>query len=120
MKPKTPEKLFFRLEEVSRLLKIPPKTIESWEKELPFLQPGLTGAGQKIFRPKDVEIIRRIKALLDGKNVTLAGAKRRIEEEFGLRPIPPVHPDKIVKLLRRVRDELQDISGSLAGKPKKD
>jgi len=116
--PKT-QKLFFKLEEVSRLTKLDTETIESWEKEFPFLQPGLTGAGQKIFRAKDVEMIKRIKELLDQKSVTLAGARRKIEEEFGLKPPPSVHPDKLIKTLWQVRDELRDLARSLRERPKK-
>jgi DNA-binding transcriptional MerR regulator len=116
--PKT-EKLFYKIEEVSRLTKLDKATIESWEKEFPFLQPGITGAGQKIFRSKDVEMIRRIKALLDQKSVTLAGARRRIEEEFGLKPPPSVHPDILVKALWQVRDELHELARELGAKPKK-
>jgi DNA-binding transcriptional MerR regulator len=116
--PKT-QKLFFKLEEVSRLTKLDKETIEGWEKEFPFLQAGLTGAGQKIFRAKDVEMIRRIKELLDQKSVTLAGARRKIEEEFGLKPTPSVHPDRLIKTLWQVRDELRDLSRSLGERPKK-
>ncbi|MGD0781731.1 MAG: MerR family transcriptional regulator [Candidatus Aminicenantales bacterium] len=116
---KTTSKLFYRLDEVSRLTKVDAVTIESWEKEFPFLQPGLTGAGQKIFRAKDVEIIQRIKALLDGKSVTLAGAKRRIEEELGLRSATPVHPDRLKKTLLQVRDELASLVQELSAGPKK-
>jgi DNA-binding transcriptional MerR regulator len=116
--PKT-QKLFFKLEEVSRLTKLDTETIESWEKEFPFLRPGLTGAGQKIFRAKDVEMIQRIKELLDQKSVTLAGARRKIEEEYGLKPPPSVHPDKLIKTLWQVRDELRDLARSLGGRPKK-
>ncbi len=116
---KTTGKLFYRLDEVSRLTKIDAATIESWEKEFPFLQPGLTGSGQKIFRSKDVEIIQRIKALLDGKSVTLAGAKRRIEEELGLRSAVAVHPDRMKKTLLQVRDELSTLVHELSAGPKK-
>jgi DNA-binding transcriptional MerR regulator len=119
MSPKEQTKLFYRLEEVCRLAKVDAATVETWEKEFPFLEPGLTGAGQKIFRLKDLEIIRRIKELLDHKNFTLAGARRRIEEDMGLRPMPAVHPDKIVKLLWQVRDDLQDLSQSLDPRSKK-
>jgi DNA-binding transcriptional MerR regulator len=114
-----PQKMFFKIEEVSRLTRIDKDTIESWEKEFPFLQPGLTGSGQKIFRAKDVEMIRRIKELLDQKSVTLAGARRKIEEEFGLKPPPSVHPEKLIKTLWQVRDELQDLARQLGDKPKK-
>jgi len=116
--PKT-QKLFFKIEEVSRLTKIDKATIESWEKEFSFLQPGLTGSGQKIFRAKDVEMIKRIKELLDQKSVTLAGTRRKIEEEFGLKPAPSVHPDKLIKVLSQVRDGLQDLARSLGDRPKK-
>jgi len=119
MSPKDQNKLFYRLEEVCRSTKIDASTIENWEKEFPFIEPGFTGSGQKIYRLKDIEIIRRIKELMDQKNFTLAGARRRIEEEMGLRPVPAVHPDKVVKLLWQVRDELQDLSQSLDPRLKK-
>jgi DNA-binding transcriptional MerR regulator len=119
MKPKATEKLFYRLDEASRILKIPAETIEAWEKELPFLQPGFTGNGRKIFRARDVEIMRRIKSLLEEKSLTLAGARRKVEDEFGLLPVPAVHPEKAVKLLRQVRDELRNISHTLTKKPPK-
>ncbi len=113
------QKLFYRLDEVSRMTKVDPATIEAWEKEFPFLQPGLTGTGQKIFRAKDVAIIVRVKELVDSKSVTLAGAKRKMEEELGLRAAEPVHPDRMRKALIQVRQELQDLSAVLAAKPKK-
>ena len=116
---KTTNKLFYRVDEVSRMTKVDPATIEIWEKEFPFLQPGWTGSGQKIFRVKDVEIILRIKALLDEKSVTLAGAKRRIEDELGLRTPAHVHPDKLRKTLLQVRDELHGILGDLSSRSKK-
>jgi DNA-binding transcriptional MerR regulator len=117
--PKPQQKLFYKIEEVSRLTKLDKATIESWEKEFPFLQPGLTGSGQKIFRAKDVEMLRRIKVLLEENSVTLAGAKRRIEEEFGLKPPPSVHPERLIKSLRLVRDELRVITQTLEKPSKK-
>jgi DNA-binding transcriptional MerR regulator len=117
--PKTQNKLFYKIEEVSRLVQLDKETIEHWEKEFPFLQPATTGNGQKIFRAKDVEMIQRIKDLLDQKNVTLAGARRKIEEEFGLKPTPAVHPERLIKTLRQVRDQLQDLAQSLENRPKK-
>jgi DNA-binding transcriptional MerR regulator len=116
---KTPAKLFYREDEVCRLARIDPDTLESWEKEFPFLQAGQAGDGKKIFRAKDLEIIRRIKQILAEKIVTLAGARRRIEEEFGLKPTPAVHPDKLLKALWKVRDDLLEISQALGPRAKK-
>ena len=114
-----PDKLVYKVEEVSRLTKVEPSVIEAWEQEFPFLRAGRTGSGQRYFRPKDIEIIRRIRQLIDEKNLTMAGIKRRVEEEFGLRPAGPIHPEKLKRALYDVRDELQDIVVALEKKPKK-
>lgn len=117
--PKTPDKLVFSLEDISRLAQVDAETISAWEKEFPFLRSGSTASGKKIFRQKDLEIIQRLKALLEKKGYTLAGAKRKIEEEFGLRTPTDLHPDKIKKALLHIRDELQEILDLLDKNQKK-
>ncbi len=114
-----PGKLIYKVDEVSRLTKVDAGVIESWEQEFPFLRAGRTGSGQRYFRPKDIEIIRRIRELVEEKTLTMAGIKRRVEEEFGLRPTGPVHPEKLKRALYDVRDELQDIVVTLGKKAKK-
>jgi DNA-binding transcriptional MerR regulator len=112
-------KLVYKVEEVSRLTKVDAAVIEAWEQEFPFLRAGKTGGGQRYFRPKDIEIIRRIRELVEEKSLTMAGIRRRIEEEFGLRPTGPIHPEKLKRALYDVRDELQDIVVALDKKAKK-
>jgi len=114
-----PAKMAYKVEEVSRLTKVDIETIDAWEQEFSFLRAGRTGGGKRFFRPKDVEIIRRVRELLDEKTLTMAGIKRRIEEEFELRPAAPVHPDKLRRTLYDVRDELQDIVSSIKKETKK-
>jgi DNA-binding transcriptional MerR regulator len=114
-----PGKLVYKVEEVSRLTKVEPSVIEAWEQEFPFLRAGRTGSGERYFRPKDIEIIQRIRRLIDEKNLTMAGIRRRVEEEFGLRPTGPIHPEKLKRALYDVRDELQDIVVALGKKSKK-
>jgi len=117
---KAQAKLFYRLDEVSRLANLDAGTIEGWEEEFSFLQAGQTASGKKIFRQRDLEIILRIKELIDRQGFTLAGAKRKIEEEFGLQPASTsFHPDKLRKALWQVRIELQEISRTLEKRPKK-
>jgi len=114
-----PAKMAYKIEEVSRLTKVDVETIDAWEQEFPFLRAGRTGGGQRFFRPKDVEIIRRVRELLEEKTLTMAGIKRRIEEEFKLRPAASVHPDKLRRTLYDVRDELQDIISLIKKEAKK-
>ena len=112
IKSKT-EKLAYNLDEISRIVKLAPNIIDSWEKEFYFLNAGLTGTGKKIFRKKDLDIILRIKELIEVEGLTVAGAKRKIEQEFGLKTAAPVHPDRLKKILVQIRDQLQDISSTL-------
>ncbi|HOW86497.1 MAG TPA: MerR family transcriptional regulator [Candidatus Aminicenantes bacterium] len=112
-------KLVYKLDEVSRLTGVDPATLATWEEEFPFLSAGLTGAGEKFFRRQDVAIVTRVKELMASKTLTMAGIKRRIEEEFHLAPSHPVHPERLRKALNNVRDELQDIVAALDGGRKK-
>jgi hypothetical protein len=73
---------------------------------------------EKIFRKRDLDIILRLKELLEKEGLTLAGAKRRIEEEFGIKTSTPIHPDRLKKVLCRVKDQLQEIASSLEKKSK--
>lgn len=104
-----PDKLVYKLEEVSHITRLSPKVIDTWEREFYFLNAGETGTGAKIFRKKDLTIILRLKELIEQKGLTLAGAKREIEEEFGIKKSSQVHPDRIKKTLFRVREQLKDI-----------
>jgi len=112
-------KLVYKLDEVSRLTGVDAATLTAWEEEFPFLSSGLTGSGDKFFRQQDVAIFARIKELMAAKTLTMAGIKRRIEDEFGLARNAPVHPERLRKTLNNVRDELQDIVSKLDGGRKK-
>ena len=109
----TLDKLVYQLDEVSRLTQLDPNTIENWEREFYFLNAGQTAKGKKIFRKKDLDIILRLKELVEGQHLTLAGAKRRIEFEFGIKSGEPPHPERMKKILHQIRDQLQDIASEL-------
>ncbi len=110
---KIQDKLVYKLDEISRITKLDPRVIDNWEKEFYFLNAGETAAGVKIFRKKDLAIILRLKELLEKDGFTLAGAKRKIEEEFGIKKAVHVHPDRLKKTLSRVRQQLREIISSL-------
>ncbi len=114
MKGKTEsEKLVYKLDEVARLTQLDKKVIESWEKDLYFVQSGQTRAGHKIFRKKDLSIFLRLKELLETEGLTLAGAKRQLEEELGVKKTTAIHPDRMKKVLYNVREQLKEIASTL-------
>ncbi|MFP4081880.1 MAG: MerR family transcriptional regulator [Candidatus Aminicenantes bacterium] len=110
---KAAQKLAYKLEEISQITHLDPGIINSWEKEFYFLNAGETSAGVKIFRKKDLDIILRLKDLVEKEGLTLAGAKRKIEKEFGIKKSSYIHPDRLKKTLTRVRDQLTEIVAAL-------
>lgn len=56
-----------------------PYVLRSWEKEFPGIGVQKSPDSARFYRPSDVEQVRRIKQLVFGEGLTLAGARRRIE-----------------------------------------
>jgi len=74
--PEIPNKLYFKIGEVSSLLTVEPYVLRFWETEFPKLAPKKTDKGQRMYRRKDVELLLRIKHLLYEKKFTIEGARQ--------------------------------------------
>ena len=75
-----PDRLYFRIGEVSSITGIPPYVLRYWETEFPILQPRKSGGGQRLYRKRDVAMVLEIKKLLYQERYTVAGARRRLTE----------------------------------------
>jgi len=76
-----PKRALFKAAEVCDLVKVQPYVLRSWEAEFPALGVAKTAGGPRVYRRADVEQVLRIKHLLLVEGLTLAGARRRLEEE---------------------------------------
>ena len=118
-----PEKLYFRIGEVSRLCRLPAYVLRFWETEFPQLKPTKSSTGQRMYRRRDLENVLRIKQLLYQEGYTIAGARQQLRTEAkssvktqaGL-PFPRSMPKDS---LRRVRQGLQEILGILSAGSKR-
>jgi DNA-binding transcriptional MerR regulator len=79
--PPIPDKLFFRIGEVSELLGVEPYVLRYWESEFPALAPQKSSSGQRMFRRKDVDLLFNIKHLLYEKKFTIEGARKALQEK---------------------------------------
>jgi DNA-binding transcriptional MerR regulator len=113
----TAEKLYYRIGEVEEITAVPAYVLRYWESEFKLLRPKKNPAGQRLYRPRDLELVQRIKTLLYEERLTLEGAKKRLlaesrksgqQLELGLRET--VYADA----LRRVRDRLTALRARLA------
>jgi DNA-binding transcriptional MerR regulator len=79
--PEIPDKLYFKIGEVSELLGVEPYVLRYWESEFPVLSPKKSGTGHRLYRRKDVELLLHIKHLLYEKRFTIEGARQLLQSE---------------------------------------
>lgn len=110
-----PNRALFKSSEVCEIASVQPYVLRSWESEFPDLGVTKSGGGPRIYRRADVERVLRIKQLVFADGLTLAGVRRRIEEEA-----PPAlegaEAAPIKELLgRNARERLAEVKKGLLG-----
>jgi DNA-binding transcriptional MerR regulator len=83
-----PEKIYFRIGEVSELAKLPTYVLRFWETEFPQLRPTKSSTGQRMYRRRDVEFVMQIRKLLYEDGFTIAGARERLREQARANRLP--------------------------------
>lgn len=73
-----PEKLFYRINEVSTITQVKPYVLRYWETEFPMLSPEKDENDQRRYRKTDIELILEIKHLLYTEKFTIAGARKQL------------------------------------------
>jgi DNA-binding transcriptional MerR regulator len=106
-----PDKLYFKIGEVARLVGVKPYVLRYWETEFSILRPGKTRSRHRLYRRKDVETLLEIRRLLYAERYTIEGAKRRLREHTRSLTDPPS------TTLARVRDELVELHRMLEREP---
>jgi DNA-binding transcriptional MerR regulator len=108
-----PKRALFKPSEVCEIARVQPYVLRSWESEFPDLGVTKAGSGQRVYRRADLERVLRIKHLVFADGLTLAGVRRRIEEEA-----PPVlEPDDAEPLKallgRNAKERLTEVKRGL-------
>ena len=76
-----PNRPLFKASEVCDLAKVQPYVLRSWEAEFKDLGIAKSGSTTRVYRREDVERVLRIKHLLLIDGLTLAGVRRKLDEE---------------------------------------
>jgi DNA-binding transcriptional MerR regulator len=124
--PFVPKKLYYKIREVCEIVGVEAHVLRFWESEFSALAPPKTKSGQRIYRPKDIELLLRIRRLLYEEGFTIAGARKQLSvqgaavapnelvEEKEAPPVPEPKgqskesasdPDR----LKRIKTELENI-----------
>lgn len=72
------KKLYYSIGEVGEMVGIKPHVLRYWESEFSILAPSKNRAGNRIYKEKDILIVRFIKDLLYNKKFTVEGAKQKL------------------------------------------
>jgi DNA-binding transcriptional MerR regulator len=109
-----PKRELFKAAEVCDVANVQPYVLRSWEAEFPQLGQAAASGGSRVYGRSDIEMVLRIKSLVFGEGLTLAGARRRLEETAESAEPSPVNVDEVLgeharERVRFVRDGLRGI-----------
>jgi DNA-binding transcriptional MerR regulator len=74
--PRIPDKVYFRIGEVSSLVGVEAHVLRFWESEFPIIKPRRAKSNQRLYRKKDVEALLLIRELLHNQGYTISGAQK--------------------------------------------
>ena len=112
-----PDRLYFKIGEVARLVGVKPYVLRYWETEFSIVRPGKSRARHRLYRRKDVETLLEIRRLLYAERYTIEGAKRRLRESGRLTDEAQTALDEGAATLARVREELLALHRMLSADP---
>ncbi len=103
-----PNKLYFRIGDVSKLAGVKPYVLRYWETEFSQLRPKKSGTNQRLYPRKEVELILEIKRLLYDKRFTIEGARKALEQrgKVAVAAKPAVKPRKQQAALFAMEEEI--------------
>ena len=100
-----PDKQFFKIGEVSRIVGVKAHVLRYWETEFSAVRPSKTRSNQRLYRRRDVDVLLQIKELLYDDKYTIAGAIRRLRQI--LRGEHLVDQEEMIEVLQSIRGDVE-------------
>ena len=74
------KKAYYSIGEVCDLTGLKDHVLRYWETQFDVLSPTKNRAGNRVYRPKEVELVLLVKHLLYEEKYTIEGARKKIQE----------------------------------------
>ena len=74
------KRAYYSIGDVCDLSGLKPHVLRYWETQFEVLRPTKNRAGNRVYRPKDVELILLVKHLLYEKRFTIDGARQKLKD----------------------------------------
>jgi len=112
-----PDKLYFKIGEVSEIVGVDPHVLRYWESEFNIIRPLRATSKQRLYRHSDVENLLRIKTLLYDHGYTIAGARKTLKDSKKTgQPIKiPSRENDSGEMVKSLKKELYDLKKILEG-----
>src|SRR3954454_20371647 len=75
-----PDKIYFKIGEVSEIVGVEPYVLRYWETEFDLLKPSKAPSKHRLYKKRDVELLLEIKRLLYTEGFTIEGARKKLKE----------------------------------------
>lgn len=112
------KKAYYSIGEVCDLTGLKPHVLRYWETQFEVLHPTKNRAGNRVFRPKEIELILLVKHLLYEKKFTIDGARQKLRDMRRRDEVAPARQEVVdQELLTGVRQELQHLKEVLTAPP---
>jgi len=111
MASRLPEKIYFKIGEVSEIVGVEPYVLRYWETEFEVLKPSKAPSKHRLYKKRDVELLLEIKRLLYSEGFTIEGARKKLKEskkaekEIKL----PLSEQKYKSALAKLKKELESL-----------
>jgi DNA-binding transcriptional MerR regulator len=80
MATRLPDKIYFKIGEVSEIVGVEPYVLRYWETEFDLLKPSKAPSRHRLYKKRDVELLLDIKRLLYSEGFTIEGARKKLKE----------------------------------------
>jgi DNA-binding transcriptional MerR regulator len=108
------KKAYYSIGEVCDLSGLKPHVLRYWETQFDVLHPTKNRAGNRVFRPKDIELILLVKHLLYERKYTIDGARQKLKEIRKTGDLEEERQDVLEpEVLSSMRDELLQLKDIL-------
>jgi DNA-binding transcriptional MerR regulator len=121
MTARVPDKLYFKIGEVSRIVKVKPYVLRYWETEFELLKPGKAPSRHRLYKKKDVELLLEIKRLLYAEGFTIEGARKKLKQdkkEVRQQLRLPLADAKYKNALSKIKKDLESLHKILISTPR--
>jgi DNA-binding transcriptional MerR regulator len=120
--PVIPNRSLFRQPEVCEIAQVQLYVLRSWEAEFPDLGVAKVAGGPRVYRRADLERVLRLKHLLFVEGLTLAGARRKLQDEQPAADADAPALDELLgsdarERILQVKNGLRELAALLAKSP---